>query len=44
MPLASEIGHFLHSGEDRMSIKNYDQVKTLIDIGMGKGYLTPRRD
>ena len=24
-----------------MTIKNYDQVKTLIDIGMEKGYLTP---
>lgn len=24
-----------------MSIKNYDQLKTLIDIGMEKGYLTP---
>ena len=24
-----------------MSIKNYDQIKTLIDIGMEKGYLTP---
>ena len=41
MPLASKVGHFLHSGEDRMSVKNYDQVKTLIDIGMEKRYLTP---
>ena len=24
-----------------MSIKNFDQIKTLIDIGMEKGYLTP---
>ncbi len=24
-----------------MSIRNYDQVKTLIDIGLEKGYLTP---
>ena len=24
-----------------MSVKNYDQVKTLIDVGMEKGYLTP---
>ena len=24
-----------------MAIKNYDQVKTLIDVGMEKGYLTP---
>ena len=40
MPLASKRGHFLHSGEDRTSIKNYDQVKTLADLGMEKGYLT----
>jgi RNA polymerase primary sigma factor len=31
----------LHSGEAKMSIKNYDQLKTLIDIGLEKGYLTP---
>ncbi len=24
-----------------MTIKNFDQIKTLIDIGMEKGYLTP---
>jgi RNA polymerase primary sigma factor len=41
MPFASKRGHFLHSGEDRTSIRNDDQVKTLIDIDMEKGYLTP---
>ena len=30
----------MHSGEVKMTIKNYDQVKTLIDIGLEEGYLT----
>jgi RNA polymerase primary sigma factor len=30
----------LYPGEAKMSIRNYDQVKTLIDIGLEKGYLT----
>jgi RNA polymerase primary sigma factor len=34
-------GIFLHLERGSMSIKNFDQIKTLIDIGMEKGYLTP---
>jgi RNA polymerase primary sigma factor len=41
MPLTCEKGHFFAPGEKSMSIKNFDQIKTLIDIGMEKGYLTP---
>jgi RNA polymerase primary sigma factor len=40
MPFENRKGIFLHV-EKQMSIKNFDQIKTLIDIGMEKGYLTP---
>jgi RNA polymerase primary sigma factor len=30
----------LHSGEVKMTIRNYDQVKTLIDTGLEEAYLT----
>jgi RNA polymerase primary sigma factor len=33
-------GHSLHFGV-KMSIKNFSEIKHLIDIGMEKGYLTP---
>lgn len=33
-------GHYFHS-EVTMSIKNFTEIKPLIDIGMEKGYLTP---